>query len=77
MRFSYRNLLDSWQLWNERAMFDIMLSSFQGGDKPPLQVYVSCNFCGKSISAYMQGLNRGRTPFPRMAGTANKLKVFF
>lgn len=56
-------------------MFDIMLSSFQGGEKPQSQVYVSCNFCGKSISAYMQGLNRGRAPFSRMGGTANKLKV--
>ncbi|XP_018335553.1 GATOR complex protein MIOS [Agrilus planipennis] len=72
---SYRNLLDVWQLWNERAHFDIMLNSYKPTEKPPQQVYVSCNFCGKSISAYMQGLNRGRGPFSRMGSTANKLKM--
>ncbi|KAF5296730.1 hypothetical protein FQR65_LT10166 [Abscondita terminalis] len=72
---SYRNLLDTWQLWNERALFDIMLSSYRPTDKPPQQVYVSCNFCGKSISAFMQGLNRGRGTFSRMGGTPNKLKM--
>ncbi|XP_044266200.1 GATOR complex protein MIOS-B [Tribolium madens] len=72
---SYRNLLDTWQLWNERAHFDIMLSTYCPADKPPQQVYVSCNFCGKSISAYMYGLTRGRGPFTRIGGTANKLKM--
>lgn len=72
---SYRNLLDTWQLWNERAHFDIMLSTYWPADTAPQQVYVSCNFCGKSISAYMYGLTRGRGPFPRISGTANKLKV--
>ncbi|KRT82737.1 hypothetical protein AMK59_4364 [Oryctes borbonicus] len=71
---SYRNLLDSWQLWHERAMFDIMLSTQRPNDKPPQQVYISCNFCGKSISAFMQGLTRGRGTFPRMGG-ANKMKM--
>lgn len=70
----YRNLLDSWQLWNQRALFDIMLSGQNSNDKPPQQVHVSCNFCGKSISAYMQA-NRGRAQYPRMGGTANKLKL--
>lgn len=52
-----------------------MLSVYRPSDKSPQQVYISCNFCGKSISAYMQGLNRGRGPYSRMGGTANKLKV--
>lgn len=73
----YRNLLDTWQLWNERAQFDIMLSSCYPGDTAPQQVYVSCNFCGKSISAYMYGLNRGRGPFPRIGGSSQKSKVYF
>jgi hypothetical protein len=72
---SYRNLLDTWQLWNERAHFDIMLSTYWPADKAPQQVYVSCNFCGKSISAYMYGLTRGRGPFSRIGGTANKVKM--
>ncbi|RZC42359.1 WD repeat-containing protein mio-B [Asbolus verrucosus] len=44
---SYRNLLDTWQLWNERAHFDIMLSTYWPADKAPQQVYrtfrVSCD----------------------------------
>lgn len=72
--FSYRNLLNSWRLWDQRAHFDIMLSSCNSLDKPPQQVYVSCNFCGKSISA-MQGLSRGRGSFSRLGATSNKLKV--
>nr|XP_022917672.1 GATOR complex protein MIOS-A isoform X1 [Onthophagus taurus] len=71
---SYRSLLDSWQYWHERANFDIMLCSERPTDKPPQQVYISCNFCGKSISAYMQGLNRGRGNYTRM-GSSNKIKM--
>lgn len=52
-----------------------MLSSVQQTEKAPQQVYVSCNFCGKSISAYMQGLNRARAPFSRIGSTINKHKV--
>nr|XP_018911247.1 PREDICTED: WD repeat-containing protein mio isoform X2 [Bemisia tabaci] len=68
----YRNLLDSWRLWNQRALFDISLNASK---PPPQQVFVSCNFCGKSISAYMQGLTRGRGPFVRLGVTPNKLKI--
>lgn len=71
---SYRNLLDTWQLWNERALFDIMLSQHRSSEKHPQQVFVSCNFCGKSISLHMQGLNR-RQQFSRIGGTPNKLKM--
>ncbi|KAJ8938879.1 hypothetical protein NQ318_016083 [Aromia moschata] len=72
---NYRHLLDTWKLFYERADFDIMLAQFKPNEKPPQQVYVSCNFCGKSISAYMHGLNRGRGQFQRMTGTANKVKM--
>ncbi|KAL3269121.1 hypothetical protein HHI36_008202 [Cryptolaemus montrouzieri] len=68
---SYRNLLDTWQLWNERAKFDIMLSAYRPNEKQPQQVFVSCNFCGKSISACMQGLSRTRGQFTRMGSAAN------
>lgn len=69
----YRELLDIWQMWYCRADFDIMLAHFRPHEKPPQQVFVSCNFCGKSISAYMHGLNRGRTSYSRLTGTPNKL----
>lgn len=67
---NYRNLLDSWKLWTQRAHFDISLSSRIESEKPPQQVFVSCNFCGKSISAFMQG--RGRGLFARVP---NKSKI--
>ncbi|KAJ8985000.1 hypothetical protein NQ317_016911 [Molorchus minor] len=44
---NYRHLLDTWKLFYERADFDIMLAQFKPNEKPPQQVYVSCNFCGK------------------------------
>lgn len=67
---NYRNLLDSWKLWTQRAHFDIALSSRTESEKPAQQVFVSCNFCGKSISAFMQG--RGRGLFAR---APNKSKI--
>ncbi|CAH0555566.1 unnamed protein product [Brassicogethes aeneus] len=72
---SYRNLLDTWKLWHERAQFDIKLALFRPQEKPPQQVFVSCNFCGKSISAYLHGLNRGRTPFRLGSTTGNTVKI--
>ena len=51
---SYRSLLDSWRLWTQRAKFDVQF--YKGNpssvEKPPQQVYVSCNYCGKSISVF-------------------------
>lgn len=72
---SYSNLLDTWQLWHERAKFDIMLSTYRPNEKPAQQVYISCNFCGKSISECMQGLNRGRSPFTRMGSSVGNVKL--
>lgn len=71
---SYRGLLDAWKMWNQRAHFNIAMR-LSTNDKPPQQVYISCNFCGKSISAFMQGLSRARGPFARLGGTSNKLKM--
>ncbi|VEN38722.1 unnamed protein product [Callosobruchus maculatus] len=50
---NYRELLNHWRLYNERADFDIMLASYKTDHKPQPQVHVACNFCGKSISAYI------------------------
>ncbi|PSN33611.1 WD repeat-containing protein mio [Blattella germanica] len=72
---SYRKLLDAWHLWNQRAHFDIVMSACCPNDKPPQQVFVSCNFCGKSISAQMQGLSRNRGAFARLGATSQKLKM--
>ncbi|OXU30787.1 hypothetical protein TSAR_008781 [Trichomalopsis sarcophagae] len=71
---SYRNLLDAWKMWNQRAHFDIAMRA-SANEKPPQQMYISCNFCGKSISAFMQGLCRAKGPFGRLGSTSNKLKM--
>ncbi|XP_031568130.1 GATOR complex protein MIOS-like [Actinia tenebrosa] len=46
---SYRNLLDMWRLWHQRAKLDIHYSLRDNSLKPPQQVFVTCNFCGNSI----------------------------
>lgn len=72
---SYRCLLDTWRLWNTRAHVDIALNACVPSNKPAQQVFISCNFCGKSISAYMQGVARNRGQLARLGTTSNKLKI--
>jgi hypothetical protein len=73
-KYSYRGLLDAWKMWTQRAHFDIAMRA-SANEKPPQQMYISCNFCGKSISTLIQGLSRARGPFGRLVSTSNKLKV--
>nr|CAH7750665.1 unnamed protein product [Callosobruchus chinensis] len=51
---NYRELLNHWRLYNERADFDIMLASFKTDHKPQPQVHVACNFCGKRSTKNVQ-----------------------
>ncbi|XP_039248186.2 GATOR2 complex protein MIOS-A-like [Styela clava] len=60
----YRDLLNSWMLWKERAIVDNATGKMNIGlrTKQSLQsVFVQCNYCGKSVkhSARMQNI-RGR-----------------
>jgi WD40 repeat protein len=45
----YRDLLDRWQLWKERARFDVARGPFIDL-KPPPQVFARCNFCSQSFT---------------------------
>lgn len=72
---SYQQILDCNKLWDQRAHFDLALNTANQCEKLPQQVFVTCNFCGKSISAYIQGVNRTRGQFARVAPTNNKLKM--
>ncbi|XP_043215584.1 GATOR complex protein MIOS-A-like isoform X2 [Amphibalanus amphitrite] len=69
---SYRSLLDLWRLWNQRARFDVrVLSQTAGVQQYPKQSVVTCNFCNKSVSAYIDDMRRRR----QMARTgANSVK---
>ena len=42
----YSGLLDSWRMWTPRAEFDIEMGRAGAHVAPPLQVYLSCNYCG-------------------------------
>uniref|UniRef100_A0A0A9ZA57 WD repeat-containing protein mio n=3 Tax=Lygus hesperus TaxID=30085 RepID=A0A0A9ZA57_LYGHE len=59
---SYRELLDMWRMWNHRAQFDIQHNS-RTSTRPEQQIYVTCNFCGKTLSTNQFSRNKG--PFQR------------
>ncbi|XP_055877328.1 GATOR complex protein MIOS-A-like [Biomphalaria glabrata] len=53
----YRDLLDRWRFWFQRAQFDNIRQTLIQERVPP-QVHVACNFCGKSISPNLSVMNR-------------------
>ncbi|KAL8558525.1 hypothetical protein ACOMHN_038849 [Nucella lapillus] len=53
--YSYRMLLNQWGLWHQRAQFDIVSQKCEPGVPHPPQVYINCNFCGKSITSGRAG----------------------
>nr|XP_053633345.1 GATOR complex protein MIOS-like [Cherax quadricarinatus] len=72
----YRNLLDSLRLWNERAQLDVIMNDNKHAERPPQHIYITCNFCKKGISAYIQAPGRPRNPYARFGtGSANKSKM--
>lgn len=73
---SYRDLLNTWRMYLERADFDIMLAQLKSKEKPLRQVYISCNYCGKSVSASMQGFSHERGQFQR-ASSSTPVKVIY
>lgn len=74
--FSYRYLLDSLGLWNERAQLDVIANDNKHAERPPQHIYIACNFCKKGITPYIQAAGRPRNPYARFGtGSANKSKV--
>ncbi|UYV67394.1 MIOS [Cordylochernes scorpioides] len=63
----YRQLLDCWELWVLRCEFDILWWQGCPAQHPGQQVFVSCTFCGKSVSHYLKLVN------PQRATPANSL----
>eukprot|EP00026_Physarum_polycephalum_P001793 Phypoly_transcript_01796.p1 GENE.Phypoly_transcript_01796~~Phypoly_transcript_01796.p1 ORF type:complete len:954 (+),score=144.73 Phypoly_transcript_01796:249-3110(+) len=55
---AYRELLDNWQLWHERALLDIRRGSPDSAPRP--QVYARCNFCNQSLSLGVLAVNSTR-----------------
>ena len=75
----YRTYLNNLELWTERALFDVLKTNLSGNrsqKKPNQQIYVSCNFCMKSISSYVQAPGRPRNPYAKYGSSAtHKSKV--
>ncbi|WAR08435.1 MIO-like protein, partial [Mya arenaria] len=55
----YRDLLNRWKLWHQRAKFDIIRHAVDKS-RVPGQAFVSCNYCGKSIACNMTLASRPR-----------------
>nr|XP_048304895.1 GATOR complex protein MIOS isoform X2 [Myodes glareolus] len=74
---NYRNLLDAWRFWHKRAEFDIHRSKLDPSSKPLAQVFVSCNFCGKSISYSCSSVPHQGRGFSQygVSGSPTKSKV--
>ncbi len=47
---NYRELLNVWRLWHERAHLDVALAKAAGRAPAPAQVSVRCNFCSGAVS---------------------------
>lgn len=69
---NYSDLLNSWKYWFERADFDIMVVKYKN-EKPPPQIYMSCTYCGKNISAHLRNLKSQQFSRLNISGAANKL----
>uniref|UniRef100_A0A4W3HMV2 Missing oocyte, meiosis regulator, homolog (Drosophila) n=1 Tax=Callorhinchus milii TaxID=7868 RepID=A0A4W3HMV2_CALMI len=74
---NYRNLLDAWRFWHKRAEFDIHRSKLDPSSKPLAQVFVSCNFCGKTISYSCSSIPHQGRSFSQygVSGSPTKSKV--
>lgn len=50
MLSGYRELLNVWALWKERASLDLAVGTAKMGERSKSQlVFVQCNYCGKSV----------------------------
>ncbi|KAL1497793.1 hypothetical protein ABEB36_008691 [Hypothenemus hampei] len=69
---NYQELLNSWKYWFERADFDLMVVNHKN-ERPPPQVFMSCTYCGKNISAHLRTLKNQQFSRLNVTGTSNKL----
>lgn len=70
---NYRDLLDRWRLWHERAQFDSLVQNTDGSKKIPQQISVTCTYCNKPVSYNV--ISSGGVRGPRYlhgVGTSNR-----
>lgn len=53
----YKQLLDSWQLWHQRALLDISMAEGPLSEAKPAQVFARCTFCNNTLEL---GLNNSK-----------------
>ncbi|XP_037961202.1 GATOR complex protein MIOS [Teleopsis dalmanni] len=58
---SYLDCLNSWGFWEKRAELEIKIENARSTSRTARTVFLSCNFCGKSVSNALQDDNRVRT----------------
>ncbi|TMW43422.1 hypothetical protein DOY81_011499 [Sarcophaga bullata] len=46
--------LNSWGFWEKRAELEIKIANLRSTSRTARTVYLSCNFCGKSVSNVLQ-----------------------
>jgi len=68
----YRSLLDRWQLWHDRANFDIERGKrMNSSEIAAPQVYVRCNYCAQSLGHSLVVQNVRNRDGKRMSVQAN------
>ncbi|XP_067022252.1 GATOR2 complex protein MIOS-A-like [Acropora muricata] len=72
---NYRNLLDMWRLWHQRALFDIHHNLKDPNHKPPRQVTVTCNFCPNSILTNVQSTVSRVKRHAQYSNPSNRTKI--
>eukprot|EP00658_Telonema_sp_P-2_P014043 TRINITY_DN15325_c0_g1_i4.p1 TRINITY_DN15325_c0_g1~~TRINITY_DN15325_c0_g1_i4.p1 ORF type:complete len:708 (-),score=86.97 TRINITY_DN15325_c0_g1_i4:133-2256(-) len=51
----YRDFMDQWQLWHQRAKLDIALAALGPSKQVQPQIYAKCYFCSSSLTQAMNG----------------------
>ncbi|GAB6033307.1 hypothetical protein CHUAL_013078 [Chamberlinius hualienensis] len=71
---SYRLLLDQWRFWHQRALLDNIWNKCDAEWTPVHNVFISCSFCGKTISPLPLGQDKQKSN-SRFGGATNRVKV--
>lgn len=70
---SYMDYLNSWGFWEKRADLEIKIANLRSTNRSPRTVYLSCNFCGKSVSNALQEDARIRN----ISSNVNKVYIIY
>lgn len=74
---SYRELLDSWMLWEERCQYDIRCQYQNRGKLVEPKVHIKCNFCGNNISTLSSHSTRRQKSSQDSTAIVNELSSFY